>query len=305
MTVTITGVHPYAEKFPMLPDTELAELAGSIAQNGLRQTIVITPDGLILDGRNRYAACQQIGVEPTTTIYDGDDLAEFVIDCNSSRRHMSTGARAMSTALVLAADGRRENGRWVGWSRTSQDSGKSSGEREALRVSGIILDHAPALAERVVTGDLALDAAYRQATDARDAEARRIAEQEEIAAKEAEAEEFVKANAPDLAAQVPNPFLTFSEALAVWEQRNRDEAKKRAAAKAEAERADREREHGIRTTVQATTDRIYSLAAQDPAIYLKNFHPHEHRLVSPSMRLTADRLDKVIHFLTELRKAIA
>ena len=111
--MTITGVHPYAEKFPMLGDAELAELAESIAENGLRNPIVLTPDGLILDGRNRSAACERAGVSPTTIVYEGDDLAEYVIDCNSSRRHMSTGARAMATALVLQAAQRRKNGRWV------------------------------------------------------------------------------------------------------------------------------------------------------------------------------------------------
>ena len=112
MTVSITGVHPYAEKFPMLGEAELAELAESIAENGLRNPIVLTPDGLILDGRNRSAACERAGVSPTTIVYEGDDLAEYVIDCNSSRRHMSTGARAMATALVLSEDGRRGEGRW-------------------------------------------------------------------------------------------------------------------------------------------------------------------------------------------------
>ena len=53
MTTAITGVHPYADKFPMLPESELQELAESILQNGLRQPIVLTEDGLILDGRNR------------------------------------------------------------------------------------------------------------------------------------------------------------------------------------------------------------------------------------------------------------
>ena len=96
--MTIRGVHPYAEKFPMLGEAELAELAESIAENGLRNPIVLTPDGLILDGRNRSAACERAGVSPTTIVYEGDDLAEYVIDCNSSRRHMSTGARAMATA---------------------------------------------------------------------------------------------------------------------------------------------------------------------------------------------------------------
>ena len=47
--MTITGVHPYADKFPMLPEPELAELAESIRANGLRNPIVLTPDGLILE----------------------------------------------------------------------------------------------------------------------------------------------------------------------------------------------------------------------------------------------------------------
>ena len=104
--------HPYADKFPMLPQGELEELAESIRENGLRQPIVITPDGLILDGRNRAAACGLVGIEPETVLYEGDDLAEYVIDCNVTRRNMSTGARAMATALVLAEDGRRGDGRW-------------------------------------------------------------------------------------------------------------------------------------------------------------------------------------------------
>ena len=75
MAVTITGVHPYADKFPMLSDAELGELAESIAENGLRSPIVLTPDGLILDGRNRAAACERAGVAPATIVYEGDDLA--------------------------------------------------------------------------------------------------------------------------------------------------------------------------------------------------------------------------------------
>ena len=166
--MTITGVHPYADKFPMLPEPELAELAESIRANGLRNPIVLTPDGLILDGRNRAAACERVGVDPDTTVYEGGDLAEYVIDCNTSRRHMTTGARAMATALVLAADGRRRNGRWQYGHLDSKDLGKSVAE--LVRQAGIILDHIPDLAESVVTGDVALDAAHRRACEARDAE---------------------------------------------------------------------------------------------------------------------------------------
>ena len=141
----ITGVHPYAEKFPMLPADELDELTASIAANGLRQPVVITPDGLVLDGRNRWAACRALGLEPEVAIYEGDDLAEYVIDCNTTRRHMTTGQRAMASALVLADDGRRENGRWKRGSTEGISDIRNSTHREALSQAGVILDYAPSL----------------------------------------------------------------------------------------------------------------------------------------------------------------
>jgi hypothetical protein len=76
-------------------------------------------------------------------VYEGSDVAEYVIACNVTRRNMSTGARAMATALVLEADGRRENGRWKRGS-VIQDSGLSneSAWQESLRQSGITAQRA-------------------------------------------------------------------------------------------------------------------------------------------------------------------
>ena len=67
-------------------------------------------------------------------------------------RNVSTGASAMSTALVLQADGRRENGRWR---RGSVDIGESPNKHTwqwNLKLCGIILDHAPHLAADVIVG---------------------------------------------------------------------------------------------------------------------------------------------------------
>lgn len=247
MTATATrivGAHPYADKFPMLSEPELAELAESIKANGQRNPIVLTPDGLILDGRNRYAACQIVGVDPLCETYDGDDLAEYVIDCNSSRRHMSAGSRAMANALVLAADGKRSNGRWSYGRLNSKDLGNSMAEY--VRQCGVILDYADDLAEPVVSGALPLDAAYRQAQERRDAERQEMERKEREAAEEADAKAFVAENAPDLAARVDGrDLLTFREARALWEQRNREEATRLVAERRkreQEERLDRENE---------------------------------------------------------------
>ena len=283
MTVSITGVHPYAEKFPMLGEAELAELAESIAENGLRNPIVLTPDGLILDGRNRSAACERAGVSPTTIVYEGDDLAEYVIDCNSSRRHMSTGARAMATALVLVADGRRRDGRWVGWSRTSQSIGKSSGEQEAIRRAGLIIDFAPDLAERVRDGDIEIGAAVRDAEQRRDAERIRLEAEERLAAEEADARAFVEERAPELAARVDGSDLqSFVEAKDLWQRRNREEAARLKREREQQERAERDRASALTHTYTDIAQAVQCLASfgsyDDPLTIMRDF---ETRFVNP------------------------
>ena len=179
MPADITGVHPYAEKFPMLPDAELDELADSIRTVGLLHPIVVDASGLVVDGRNRLEACNRAQVEAATTVYEGDDIAEYVIASNVTRRNMSTGARAMSTALVLEADGRRENGRWR---RGSVDVGNTESRntwQDALRQCGIVLDFKPDVAAEVVSGVITLNDAFTQADAIRTS-----AERDKIMARE-------------------------------------------------------------------------------------------------------------------------
>ena len=54
--IEIVGAHPYADRFPMLPEDELQRLAEDIRENGQRSPIMVSLDGLILDGKNRLAA---------------------------------------------------------------------------------------------------------------------------------------------------------------------------------------------------------------------------------------------------------
>jgi hypothetical protein len=79
--------HPIANIFPLLEGEAFAELVEDIRAHGLREDIVIYEDK-ILDGRNRYCACLEAGVEPTETWYGGDDPAEYVWSKNGVRRHL-------------------------------------------------------------------------------------------------------------------------------------------------------------------------------------------------------------------------
>jgi ParB-like chromosome segregation protein Spo0J len=102
-------VHPAAGLFPLLADEELKQLADDIAEHGLHEPVWLWRDGeqvWLLDGRNRVAACEMAGVEPTTRMYEGDSPTEVVLSENVKRRHLSTGQRAgighKSLALIEA-----------------------------------------------------------------------------------------------------------------------------------------------------------------------------------------------------------
>lgn len=91
-------VHPAAEIFPMLDEDVLADLAEDIAMHGLREPVYLFRDPqmgeVLLDGRNRLAACEMLGIEPATRFFEGPDPLEFVLSQNLHRRHLSAGQRA-------------------------------------------------------------------------------------------------------------------------------------------------------------------------------------------------------------------
>jgi hypothetical protein len=58
----------------------------------------------ILDGRNRYRACQASGVVPTYESFTGDNPADYVISVNICRRHLTGKARREIIAKLLLAN---------------------------------------------------------------------------------------------------------------------------------------------------------------------------------------------------------
>ena len=87
-------LHPACKIFPALGEPELQELADDIAENGLRNPIVMLK-GKLLDGRNRWEACKIAKVEPHFTEFDGDDPIGWVVSLNLVRRHLTASQRAV------------------------------------------------------------------------------------------------------------------------------------------------------------------------------------------------------------------
>jgi site-specific DNA-methyltransferase (adenine-specific) len=85
-------IHPVAELFPLLSSSELNEMADSIRREGLLNPCVRQGD-VLLDGRNRLAACKLAGVEPRFVEYSGNSPVAFIIAANLARRHLDKGQK--------------------------------------------------------------------------------------------------------------------------------------------------------------------------------------------------------------------
>jgi N6-adenosine-specific RNA methylase IME4 len=104
--------HPLAELFPLIEGQELLDLAADIKERGLHHPILLHPDGSILDGRNRYRACELVGIEPRYETWDGKgSLLGLVVSLNLQRRHLDKSQRALLAGKAKKgfADERRKN----------------------------------------------------------------------------------------------------------------------------------------------------------------------------------------------------
>jgi N6-adenosine-specific RNA methylase IME4 len=156
--------HPLANIFPLLEGEAFAELVADIREHGLLEPIT-TLDHQILDGRNRYRACLEAGVEPMFDEYQGPDPVAFVVSLNLHRRHLSESQRAMVAAKLATL--RRGDNQHSPVGETSQaeaaallNVGKRSVERAAE-----VRDHgAPELVAAVERGTVSVSAAADVAT---------------------------------------------------------------------------------------------------------------------------------------------
>jgi hypothetical protein len=116
--------HPLAGLFPLMEGTEFEELVADIKAHGLRERIDLY-QGKIADGRNRYRALQQLGIDPSTdqkkyfrkALYahsaggeiapheqnNDDRVRALIISRNIHRRHLTAEQKREIIAKVIAA----------------------------------------------------------------------------------------------------------------------------------------------------------------------------------------------------------
>lgn len=137
--------HPLADIFPLMQGEEFESLVEDIATSGLREPIVLHEQS-ILDGRNRWRACQDAGVEPEFVEYAGDNPAGYVVSLNLRRRHLDASQRAMVAArLATLRDGERSDRQGAQICVPTQD-----GAADMLNVGRRSVQHARAVTERGV-----------------------------------------------------------------------------------------------------------------------------------------------------------
>ncbi len=211
-------VFPAADVFPMMADDELSELAEDIAANGLHEPLVKaeieTPDEpkhpmtwMLIDGRNRRAACKLAGIEPSIRELNGGDPTAYVLSANIHRRHMTKGQRAMAVAKIYPDPKRGAH------SELNKSTGGLGFDKAYLSHARTVLQYAPDLAANVLTGAESLDAAYKTAGDRKTA----ASSEETQLAK-------LRARYPELADKVVEEELTLPGARA--EAAERDEREK-------------------------------------------------------------------------------
>jgi hypothetical protein len=142
-----TAVHPLAALFPMMAEDELAELAEDILTNGLMHPIVVDADGVLIDGRNRLAACEKAGVAPVYQELNGHDAPAFIVSANLARRNLSKGQQAMALAMIYPETDKRGRGNKSDAVKCAESSGFSGRLLEQART---ILRHSAELAEDVL-----------------------------------------------------------------------------------------------------------------------------------------------------------
>ena len=158
--------HPIADTFPLL-DAESAgfkALVEDIKENRQHDSVILY-EGKILDGRNRYRACQLIGIDVQTRDYPGIDPIGFVLSVNLHRRHLTASQRCLVAAKLatFTHGGDRSKGPLGGLTDAAVAKLLSVGERSVTRARAVLSNGDPSAIAAVEQGTKSITEAAAEA----------------------------------------------------------------------------------------------------------------------------------------------
>jgi len=158
-------LHELCKLFPPMPEDQFTALMQDISANGLRQPIVIY-ENKILDGRHRYKACLNLGRQPVSVIYDGDDPLGFVVSSNLARRHLDDSQRGMISGRIanLKHGQKKSDGKnFLSAAVSNMDAAKTMNvsDMTVKQAKKVLKNGTPELIEAVDNGEIAVSVAAK------------------------------------------------------------------------------------------------------------------------------------------------
>lgn len=161
------GFHELCLMLPDMSADAFSALVEDIRSNGQRRDIVLY-EGLILDGRHRYRACIECGIEPRTVKFDGKDPIAFVVSENVARRHLSESQRGMVAAklanLEVGRPGNIANLQHFGVKLDQAADLLAVSKRMVSKASEVKKKGTPALVQQVEVGKISMHEAEKIAS---------------------------------------------------------------------------------------------------------------------------------------------
>jgi protein gp37 len=157
--------HAFCDLFPRMDAEQFGRLKASIKAHGFDPRFpILTFEGKILDGANRWRACRELDIKPVVEPYEGSDPLGFVIAANLTRRHLDESQRAMVAAKIanMRQGARTDLQPQTNLSEVSLDGAAKKMDVSAgsVKAARVVLDHgAPELVRAVEEGRVAVSAA--------------------------------------------------------------------------------------------------------------------------------------------------
>jgi protein gp37 len=177
----VKGIHPACLAVPSIESDDRVKLEESIGRDGLRHEILLTDDGLLVDGRNRLLACFNGKIEPRFRKITADPWQVAFAE-NIARRHLDVKRKAAfglawqehekqaAKDRMKLGGGDKKSGVEI-FPHPIEDAGKSRDKiGERVGVSGKSVDKVAVIKEYApekLADDSSLEQAYKEASTRR------------------------------------------------------------------------------------------------------------------------------------------